>query len=140
MEHRSYGLDDGLDNVYLDPQQCANLPDGSILTHGGTGIMIFNPDSVWQSGDASETEIVIHKVRISGKDLITDKDPNQISRIELNPRQKYLEIYYRALIFPRANDITYSYKIEGLSDEWIFHNKNESVTLAGLSPGIIPLW
>lgn len=135
MEHRNFDLNDGLENMYFDPQQCINLEDGSILTHGHTGILVFQPDSVWAAGQTPDVDVIIKNIRVSGIDYQSKNNLNMVSSIELKPNQDLLEIQYQALVFPKAHHAVYSYKIDGLSEDWIFHGKNTSITLTGLSHG-----
>ena len=135
QEVRTFDLYDGLDNMYLDPLQSVNLPDGSILTHGGTGVMIYWPDSLWYSGNPPQADIVIKRIRVSGSVYPGKLDVNYITSVDLDPDDDFLDIHYRAIVLPRPRKVTYSYKVKGLSDAWIFHGNNETVTLTDLAPG-----
>ncbi len=134
-EVRAFGLDDGLDNMYLDPLQSVDLPDGRILSHCGTGVMLFHPDSLWHSADPPQSAIVLKQVRVSGSNIGSVHNVSQIATIRLHPYDDFLDIHYRAIVLPRPRKVSYSYKVKGISDEWIFHGQNETVTLTGLTPG-----
>ncbi|MBP9210981.1 MAG: histidine kinase [Saprospiraceae bacterium] len=134
-EIRQFGVREGLVDPYIDPRQVLTLKDGRIATVNGSGIIVFHPDSLWNAYTREQIPIVLKEIRIAGQRVSYSGDVNFISNLELDPGQHYLDVQFQALAYPNDYNLTYCYRVEGLSDQWIALGENKIVTLASLKPG-----
>lgn len=134
-EVRQFGVKEGLADPYVDPRQVLTLNDGSIATTNGKGVIIFHPDALWNGYTPLNVKVVIKEIRISGKAIPVAGDVNGLSELSLKPSEDNIDFQFQGLAYPTDYNLNYSYKIEGLNEEWISIGKNKIVTLSSLSPG-----
>lgn len=126
---------EGLANAYMDPRQILTLPDNSIITVSGNGIIQFHPDSVWNSYAHQAIPIVIQEIRVEGKLYAVDRDYNDIDQIKLSPDQQYLDIHFQGLSYPTDYNIKYSYRIDGLLNRWRSIGHNKIINISNIASG-----
>ena len=134
-EVRTFGVENGLENIYIDPRQVIATPDGNIVTVNSNGIITYNPDNLWNSVSPEAVSTVIKDVRINGIPIEFDKDPNIVQDLAIAPFKGVIDISFQGLGFPEARHINYCYRLSQ-SDEWIDIGQNKLVTLPTLAPGI----
>lgn len=135
QEVRQFGVREGLVNPYIDPRQVLTLKDGSLLTVNGAGVIVFHPDSLWNAYTPKQVPVVIKEIRISGKPVSEEKDVNNLDGLVLKPDQDFVDVLFQGLAYPTDYNLSYSYKVEGLHDDWISIGANKLVTLSSLGPG-----
>ncbi len=135
QEVRQFGVKEGLSNPYSDPRQVITLHDGSISTVNGNGIIVFHPDSLWNGYTPLNIPIVLKEIRTSGVAISFSDDVNSITVLDLKPHQDNIDVQFQGLGYPTDYNLTYSYKVEGLNNDWISIGENKIVTLSSLSPG-----
>lgn len=134
-EIRFLGEYEGLANAYMDPRQILTLPDQHILTVSGNGIILFHPDTVWNSYVHQAIPIVIQEIRVEGKPYPAERDYNDISVVLLSPNQHYLDIHFQGLSYPTDYNIKYSYRIDGSLNRWTPIGKNKIINISNLASG-----
>jgi hypothetical protein len=132
---RNIGVQEGLHQSTLDPVQVITLDDGRMCTVNGNGIIVFHPDSLWNAASYPDVRIVIKSLLISGGSLKIDQDINTMISIDLEANQNTLDIQFQGLAFPTDRHVTYSYKVDGLHQQWNALGTSNSVTLSRLPPG-----
>ncbi len=135
QEVRLFGVREGLADPYADPRQVLLLKDGSIATVNGNGVIIFHPDSLWNGYTPTNIPVALKEIRTSGKTIVFENDVNNISTLVLKPYQDNIDIQFQGLAYPTDYNLTYSYKVEGLNEDWISIGENKIVTLSALRPG-----
>ena len=132
-EIRYFGVNEGLPNTILNPLQIITLPDLSIATNVGNGIMVFHPDSLWSASIPPNAPVVLERIRVGSKTI----QYNQFidTTITLSHNSQNVDIKFQGIDFPTDAHIEYQYRLLGLSPEWISIGKNNLVTLPGLPPG-----
>ncbi len=134
-EIRTFGVNEGLHESFVDPWYLVETSDGSIISSNSKGFILFHPDSLWNAYDHSTVPVVIKQIRIAGMPIPYAGDVNFLSHIHLRPHQSYVDVQFQALAYPTDYNLTYSYKLEGLHDDWISIGENKIVTLSSLPPG-----
>ncbi len=134
-ETRNIGVPEGLPVNNNDPVQVLNLDDGRMCTVNDNGLIVFHPDSLWSATSRPDVPVVLKDLRIEGMQDVDLKNVNFRERISLSPNQNTLDIQFQGLAFPNDRLVTYSYKVDGLHDHWIYLGKNNSVTLSRIPPG-----
>ncbi len=132
---RNIGVPEGLPVSNNDPVQVINMSDGRMCTVNDNGIIVFHPDSLWSIASGLNIPVVLKDLRIAGIDQSLLNNVNILQQLSLTPDQNTLDIRFQGLAFPRDRQLTYSYKVDGLHDQWISLGKNNAVTLSRIPPG-----
>jgi signal transduction histidine kinase/ligand-binding sensor domain-containing protein len=126
----SYGKRDGMLNVECNGgSQPAGLKsrDGRLWFPTQEGLAVINPDEV--QSNPLPPPIVIESGELDQASI----DVRQGVRIE--PGQESLEIHYTALSFINSEQISFSYKMEGLDKDWVEAGSRRVAYYAHLPPG-----
>jgi ligand-binding sensor domain-containing protein/uncharacterized membrane-anchored protein YhcB (DUF1043 family) len=133
-EVRYFGVNEGLPQIYIDPRQVIETPDGRIVTVNRNGIIVFDPELLWNSLSPRQVKVVIKAIRVNGKDISSNVDVNYLDTISVPISSKVIDIRFQGLSYPTDNRLTYSYRL-GAEEDWINIGHNKLVTLPALSPG-----
>jgi hypothetical protein len=133
-EVRYFGVNEGLPQIYIDPRQIIETPDGRIVTVNRNGIIVFDPDLLWNSSSPQFETVAIKAIRINGNKISADVDVNYLDSISLPIGSKVIDIRFQGLAFPSDDRLSYSYRLAA-DEDWIDIGKNKLVTLPALSPG-----
>lgn len=134
-ETRNIGVPEGLSISNIDPVQVINLDDGRISTVNNNGLIVFHPDSLWKATTPADVPVVIKDLRIEGLQDNHLGNVNYLRQLSLSSDQNTIDIQFQGLAYPRDRLVTYSYKVEGIHEQWINLGKNNSVTLSRIPPG-----
>jgi len=133
-EVRYFGVNEGLPQIYIDPRQIIETPDGRIVTVNKNGIIVFHPDSLWNSLSPRQESIAIKAIRVNGVDISSDLDVNYLSNISAPLGKNVIDIRFQGLAYPDDSRLIYSYRLSE-EEDWIDIGQNKLVTLPALSPG-----
>lgn len=91
------------------------------------GAAIVDPNNL--VGNDQPPPVEIERVEI-------DRERTAVSeKIELSPRQTYLDIAYTALSFIKSDQIRFKYKLEGLDKDWVDAGTRRTVNYSYLPSG-----
>ncbi len=121
-----YDALDGQRNACFTEAQALRTQAGSILFGYSNGYCTFDPSKITHRQSTPPMQIV----RCTSTGCVLPL--NDVIEIEHNAN---ITIEYAALEYVSAQKIAYSYKLEGLSDEWIDAYAQRSVTYTNLPPG-----
>ena len=133
-EVRKFDVRHGLPEIYIDPRQVLTLPDERIVTVNSNGIIVFHPDSLWNSQSPRSVPVAIKDIRVDGIVLRDSVAVNYLQEIELPFGSNVIDVAFQGLAYPTADDLRYSYRL-GNQEQWIDIGSNRLVTLPALSPG-----
>lgn len=111
---------------------------GEIFAGSVDGFVLFHPDSIHNSDFVPPVAIASLKRYVTDGDqtnVIQVKGISALSQIELPFSQNTLTFEFAALNFRQAFKNQYAYKLEGMSDHWIYLGNNREVTFSQLPPG-----
>lgn len=108
-----------LNSVYTDK-------DGHIWIGTETGIIIYNPDYLKLIGQ-------IPRVFLSVRNLFYN--PIGEGRIKFRYNENNFTFGYTGIWFSNPEGMTYRYKLEGYDLEWLYSNRNQTLTYSQLPPG-----
>jgi hypothetical protein len=134
-EIRNFGVHEGLQEPYIDPWYLLKTEDGHLISTNAKGFIVYHPDSLWNAYSTRDVPVVLKQIRIAGNPIDVGGDMNYLTQLDLKVHQNYVDIQFQALVYPTDYNITYSYIVEGLHDQWISIGENKIVTLSSLSPG-----
>ena len=134
---RSYGFGDGLKVVefsdgasYRDPQT------GTLFFGGINGFVAIQADG--RPEQLYMPPIYFDKLSIFGEqynlgEFITRKKENEVLNLKYD--QNFFAVSFTSVDYLNGNNCTYSYKLKGLSDQWINNGKESSVSFTNMAPG-----
>ena len=104
--------------------------DGTLYLGGLSGVTVFNPNEMFNE-DKLKVPFLISRIRIldeKGKSFINvTQDFIKSKKIILKPSHNILEIEANLLDFEQPDESQYSYKLEGLQEQWVYTKHNRFV-------------
>ena len=134
-EVRYFGTKNGLPSEHVDAIQILETKDQRLAAGSSNGLIVFHPDSLWESGNQDQIPIVIKAIRIDGEEYSSELDANYIGSVELLASQNIIDFEVRGISFQDNARLEYSYLLEGLQDEWISIGRNNFISFQSLPPG-----
>ena len=126
----SYGKRDGMLNVECNGgAQPAGFKasDGRLWFPTQEGVAVINPDEI-QTNPLPPTVII--------ESGLLDQNQVDVHRaLRIEPGQESLEIHYTGLSFIKPEQITFSYRMEGLDKNWVEAGTRRVAYYAHLPPG-----
>ena len=119
------------ENVYFSEAIPGVLATGQIVFGTNHGILEIIPDEIRKSDYVPL--IVFTNMRIHGSDSYPDIDNQE--KIVLSPKQRNITLQFAALDFKNSHDISYSYRLKGLEEEWNNVDKNRSASYLNIPKG-----
>lgn len=111
------------------------------LFFGGTeGIDVFNPDSLRPETNMQRvflTDFKLFNKSISYKhdSTIIKQHISRAKQIVLGYKSNSFSFLYRVVKLPDPDKITYTYKLTGFDEDWIFAEKRTEASYTNLNPG-----
>ena len=121
-----FGENSGLSYLYPILNSVYSDPDGQIWIGTETGIIKYNPDYLKFIGQNP-------RVFLSTKNLFYN--PIQPGRTKFRYSENNFTFGYTGIWFSNPEGLTYRYILEGYDLEWIFSNRNQTLTYSQLPPG-----
>jgi signal transduction histidine kinase/ligand-binding sensor domain-containing protein/CheY-like chemotaxis protein/AraC-like DNA-binding protein len=117
--------------------------DGKIYFGGSNGIITFDPDKITDEFNIPEivfTKLVVNNKRLEvGEEVdgqvVLSKAIQRTEKINLGYAQNHLSLSFAANDFFGPDNITYSYKLVGLKDQWINIGVKNEINFTGLRSG-----
>lgn len=106
---------------------------GEIYLGTTNGLCCFHPDSMKQNKHVPE--IVLTSFKIFEEEAMLDSALSEIKAIELSFKDQFFSFEFAALDFVDPLKNQYAYRLEGLSENWIYCGKRRFVSFSHLDPG-----
>lgn len=126
-----YDTSDGLCGSFLN--DLIRLRNGKIMITGKDGMNIFHPDSLTYSVPAPPLAII--RMSVNDQPVVAPRLNVPEGRVVLPHDRNVVELEFAALEFDAPQQVKYSYRLEGLENEWVEPMGRRFVRYAGLSPG-----
>lgn len=141
-EFANYFYNEGLNNIQFHSKSVHKDSEGIIYFGGSMGLNYFEPEKIAFIEDKEPPKIILESLRVQNKDVIPGdeteiltKTLNSTTSIILNHEQNELSFAYHAFDYIAADEIRYSYKLEGLEDQWSRAEKRNNANFSNLAPG-----
>ncbi len=116
---------------------------GYLYFGGNKGFNLLHPNSINNTHPKTHRivfeglQILNKQVKVSpnSKNAILKTSISQQNRITLNHQQNSFSIDFSVLKFPRANNINYSYLLEGFHNHWVDAKSTGTANLNNIPPG-----
>ncbi|AXP82064.1 Sensor histidine kinase TodS [Mariniflexile rhizosphaerae] len=133
------------DNIYqsdFNVGAAFKSKDGILYFGSNNGLYIINPDKIFASAIDyplifESLEVFNNKVNVTpdqSKSILKQSLP-YVKHIALDHNQTLITIDFSILKYPNAQNIKYSYLLEGYQDQWVNINNSNSINLSKLPPG-----
>jgi signal transduction histidine kinase/ligand-binding sensor domain-containing protein/DNA-binding response OmpR family regulator len=119
--------------VSLNVNEMEALEDGRVLVTTDEGLHLFHPDSVASS--RPPPPLVITRLSVNDAPFPRPQVAGGAPPIMLDHSQNVLEIEFAALDPEAAHLLSYSYRLEGLEEEWVKPAGRRFVRYTSLGPG-----
>lgn len=136
---RNYGLDDGLRELEFQQNAFTKGPDGTLYFGDVGGLTAFLPSQLTTNRIAPQ--VAFTSLRVAGKPVypepegILEKSIAETESITVPYSQNEISVDFVALHFSDPARNSYSYRLAGLSDEWVDAGFRRTATYANLPPG-----
>lgn len=134
---RTYGVGDGLRVVEFCDGAAFRDPQTGVLYFGGiNGFVTITADG--QTEHPYMPPIYFDKLSIFGKqyslgEYITLE--NGEKKLNLDYNQNFFSVSFICVDFLNGNNYTFSYKLKGLSEQWINNGTESSIAFTNMAPG-----
>ena len=130
---KKYTSKNGLSSNSFVLRSSTMTPDGKILFGSNIGITAFYPSLI--TSPTHLPKVLIEEVSIFNKRIESEISPYALQEIELKHNQNFLSFSFIGIDYTNASQITYSYQLEGLTDDWINLGNTRNISFNNLNPG-----
>jgi ligand-binding sensor domain-containing protein/serine phosphatase RsbU (regulator of sigma subunit) len=113
---RNYDVSDGLQGLEHNQGAFFSGRNGEMFVGGVNGFNIFNPEKIAENMNAPPVRIISYKR--FGKEAVLDTLIYNKKYLELSWRQNFFSFDFVALDYQMPGKNKYSYKLEGVDEEW----------------------
>lgn len=124
---RTFTTADGLIHNEFNFTSHYKAADGTLYFGGLGGVFSVHPkDFITQNQNYTNLKLTAIAVLEDGKAQTTNKlsDYYHRKKIELRPKDKFIELSFALLDFANKDNHLYAYRIKGYQDEWIYTKNN----------------
>ncbi len=107
--------------------------DGYLYFASHLGIYRINPN--FSNSIAAPPPVYITEAKTINNKSQKIINLSNVQEITLDPNNYYLELKFVGLNYDRIEETKYSYKLEGLDDDWFYTDKLTSAVYTNLEPG-----
>ncbi|MDD8013954.1 MAG: two-component regulator propeller domain-containing protein, partial [Acidobacteriota bacterium] len=133
-QFRSYDASDGLQGKAFISNATYMNQDGEMFIGGGGGFNVFSPQKIFDNPYIPPVWITSFK--ILNKEVKLPEPIWETAEIELTPKDSLFSFEFAALDYTAPEKNQYAYKLEGLTDDWIYtDSKRRLASFSRLPPG-----
>lgn len=129
----NYGATDGLQDNEFNQNAYYRSPSGELFFGGVNGFNHFYPDEI--TANPHIPNVVLTSFQIYGKEVKLDSAIGQKQFIELSYKDNFFSFEFAALDFISPEKNLYSYKMEGLNEQWSVPSNRPYANYTNLSGG-----
>lgn len=142
QEFINFFYNEGLENLQFHAKSAFIDRNGIVYFSGSKGLSYFDPLVLSQTINKQAPTIILESLTVQNKEIKPDDETGILSKIlnstpeiKLNHKQNSITIEYHAFDFVAADEIKYSYILEGLDEEWNNADKRSIANFSNLHPG-----
>lgn len=128
-----YNRNDGLQSYEFSGAAAAMDQDGNLFFGGNKGIDYFNPEKIKDQKEIPP--LVITSVKIFNKDFFDSHSASYNDQVFFRHYQNMLTFEFAALSYLDPQNNKYSYRLQGLEEEWHPATTNRIANYSNLKPG-----
>ncbi len=140
LSFKNYNRDDGLNSNEFFVRSCLQTSEGLFFLGGEDGFNIFYPKEIKTNSFIPPVYLTNLKINNVSAEIGATNSPlkkhiGETSEIILRHDQSSFTIEFVALNYTRPARNQFSYKLEGLDEEWIYTGSNRSASYTNIKPG-----
>ncbi len=133
LEIRNYDMSDGLQSNEFNSASAWKSPDGEMFFGGINGYTSFHPEEIAEN--RSTPPVVLTRITVPGLDLANQRPLSSRAAVTLPHRYNDIHVQFSALNFRQPEKNRYTYRLEGLDDEWNDAGTRRHASYTNLDPG-----
>jgi signal transduction histidine kinase/streptogramin lyase len=130
---RTYGFGDGLQSAIFFPGASWGTPDGTLYFGGAAGFSAFRPDRM--PDNEAAPPVVITRVNVYADPEKVTRPPWTLREIVLHHDENFFAVEFAALDFTAPERNQYSFRLEGLNDDWVDAGTHRYASYTSVPPG-----
>lgn len=130
-----FSANDAITDV-IGPIKCGN--DSLVYGLSKNGFYIFNLNRI--VNDSIISNITLTSFQIDGKEFLYKNEMDDNMRITVPANYSYLSFEFANLDFAHTDNMSYSYKLKGIDDNWINSGQRRSASYTNLPGGAYTLF
>lgn len=137
---RHFDMSGDLDGYSFATNAIYKAKDGEIYVGSNNGFFAFKPEEIISKGQY-EPSVYLKDLYVNGKKVTTGENSllkqtlNFTDTIRLNHNQNHFGIDYFGIDYGETDNLTYYYMMEGLSNNWIYVNKETRASFTNFEAG-----
>ncbi|MDF1576524.1 MAG: two-component regulator propeller domain-containing protein [Bacteroidales bacterium] len=109
------------------------LRSGMLAFGGIGGLLVFHPDSVYES--SFEPTVALTSFSVFNERLFEAIDLNAIKQIALSYKQNFFSFEFASMDFADPEKNSFMYKMDGIDQEWILSGERNFASYTKIDPG-----
>ncbi|MCP4693935.1 MAG: hypothetical protein GY859_38225, partial [Desulfobacterales bacterium] len=130
---RSYTREDGVQGDMFYALNGTRTRDGRMWLGGSKGMNSFHPGRI--GDNLTPPAVRLTSIKQGGEDVDFGKAPERLMEITLDWRSNYFEFEFAAMDYSNPGKNQYSYKLEGLDNDWYLSGTRNFGRYSGIPPG-----
>ncbi len=130
---RTYTREDGIQGDMFYPLNGIRTRDGRMWFGGPKGMNSFHPGKIGDNPDPPPIRLT--SIKQGGEEVDFGKAPERLEEITLDWRSNYFEFEFVAMDHANPGKNQYSYKLEGLDNDWYLAGTRNFGRYPGIPPG-----
>ncbi|OSZ80585.1 hypothetical protein CAP36_04860 [Chitinophagaceae bacterium IBVUCB2] len=130
---QNYNMGNGLSFLEYNTSSTFKETDGTLLFGGVGGITKFDPSALKENNFSPSP--LITAIVVNDAPLQSNVAPSRITNLSFNHKQNFITLYFAVNNFSNQNNNQFSYRLEGLTDNWTNCGNRNFATYTSLPPG-----
>lgn len=128
-----YTYSDGLPGNEYNAGAFLELGSGLFAFGGTGGLLVFHPDSVYES--SFETTVALTSFSVLNEQLYEAIELNAMEMIALSHKQNFFSFEFASMDFSDPGKNRFMYKMDGIDEEWILSGERNFASYTKIDPG-----
>jgi len=124
---------DGLPGNEYNAGAFLKLSNGMFAFGGIGGLLVFHPDSVYES--SFETSVALTSFAVLNEQLYKAIELNVMEQIELSYKQNFFSFEFASMDYSDPQKNRFMYKMDGIDEEWIISGERNFASYTKIDPG-----
>lgn len=129
----NFALRDGVQSPEFNTNAVFQNKEGIIYFGGINGLNYFHPDSIVLNNHIPRVKLTGFKV--NDREYVSELAVPELTSLMLNYHQNTVSFRFASLEFTDPDRNLYTYKLEGIDEEWSAPRHSKEVRYTGLAPG-----
>ena len=130
---KRYTYQEGLASNTFLLSSSLHARNGKLYFGSTGGITVFDPALL--SEDKIDPEIQIEQIRLFDEPLMAEEPVQELKTLTFRHGQNFIGFDFISINYTNPEDIVYTYKLEGVDEDWVYSGVTRKVNYASIPPG-----